>query len=294
MYYYCSQRKLKSILLPYSCTSIGNEAFAKCIGLTSVTIPSSINSIGDGAFSHCTGLTSIFAHSFKPVALTSSYEVFYSVDKNKCTLYVPHGSKQLYVIADQWKYFEKIVEIPFVEVFKSQLNLAASVGSTAVTEIVSDLSWTAGSDQTWLTLSQNTGSGESLLTFTAEANPGASPRTATVTVSADGVETQTITITQEGGPTALPDLVENSNQFNCYPNPFNSVTTINWQLAKTSKVTLKVLDIVGRTVATLVDEQRPQGKYEIQFNAEKLPKGIYFCQLQAREFMQTRKMILME
>ena len=79
-----------------------------------------------------------------------------------------------------------------------------------------------------------------------------------------------------------------------YPNPFNSVTTINWQLAKNSKVTLKVLDIVGRTVATLVDEQRPQGKYETQFNAATLPKGIYFYQLKAGEYSQTRKMILLQ
>jgi hypothetical protein len=79
-----------------------------------------------------------------------------------------------------------------------------------------------------------------------------------------------------------------------YPNPFNSVTTISWQIAKNSKVTLKVLDIVGRTVATLVDEQRPLGKYETRFNAAALPKGIYFCQLRAGEFTQTRKMILLE
>jgi hypothetical protein len=79
-----------------------------------------------------------------------------------------------------------------------------------------------------------------------------------------------------------------------YPNPFNTVTTINWQLAENRKVTLKVLDIVGRTVATLVDEQRPQGKYETRFNAEKLPQGIYFYQLKADEFSQTRKMILLE
>ncbi|HCY43681.1 MAG TPA: hypothetical protein DHV48_20500 [Prolixibacteraceae bacterium] len=65
-------------------------------------------------------------------------------------------------------------------------------------------------------------------------------------------------------------------------------------MEKTSRVTLKVLDIVGRTVATLVDEQRPQGKYETQFNAGTLPKGIYFSQLKAGEFMQTRKMILVE
>jgi len=55
-----------------------------------------------------------------------------------------------------------------------------------------------------------------------------------------------------------------------------------------------VLDIVGRTVATLVDEQRPQGKYETTFNAATLPKGVYFYQLKADEFSQTRKMILLE
>ena len=79
-----------------------------------------------------------------------------------------------------------------------------------------------------------------------------------------------------------------------YPNPFNSTTTISWKIAESSKVTLKVLDIVGRTVATLVDEQRPQGEYETQFDASTLPKGIYFCQLKAGEFMETRKMILMK
>ena len=88
-------------------------------------------------------------------------------------------------------------------------------------------------------------------------------------------------------------LLENNLEQN-YPNPFNSVTTITWQLAENSKVTLKVFDIVGRTVATLVDEQRPQGKYETRFNAATLPQGIYFYQLKAGEFMQTRKMILLE
>ena len=94
--------------------------------------------------------------------------------------------------------------------------------------------------------------------------------------------------------TGINDVYENVTNIVIYPNPFSSVTTISWQMGKTSRVTLKVLDIVGRTVATLVDEQRPQGKYETRFNAGTLPKGIYFCQLKAGEFTQTRKMILLE
>ena len=79
-----------------------------------------------------------------------------------------------------------------------------------------------------------------------------------------------------------------------FPNPFNSVTTIPWQLNEPSNVTLKVIDIIGRTVTTLVEEQRQQGNYETQFNAATLPKGIYFYQLKANGNLQTRKMIVLD
>jgi len=79
-----------------------------------------------------------------------------------------------------------------------------------------------------------------------------------------------------------------------FPNPFNSVTTITWQLAYSSKVTLKVYDLLGRKVTTLVDEQRPAGEYETRFDAVLLPKGIYFYELKAGGFSQTRKMIVLE
>ncbi len=79
-----------------------------------------------------------------------------------------------------------------------------------------------------------------------------------------------------------------------FPNPFNSATTISWQLANKSKTTLKIFDLVGREVATLVDEHRPSGKYETQFNAAMLPKGVYFYQLKAGEYSQTRKLIVIK
>ncbi|GEM_PF-3529479 len=79
-----------------------------------------------------------------------------------------------------------------------------------------------------------------------------------------------------------------------YPNPFNLETVIPWQINENTKVTLKVLDIVGRTVGILVDEQRPTGQYETRFDAAILPKGIYFYRLKAGENIQTKKMILLE
>jgi photosystem II stability/assembly factor-like uncharacterized protein len=78
-----------------------------------------------------------------------------------------------------------------------------------------------------------------------------------------------------------------------YPNPFNPTTKIEYQLAELSFVTLKVFDVLGKEVATLVNEEKPAGMYEVEFTIEGLPSGIYFYQLQASNFVETKKMVLM-
>ena len=79
-----------------------------------------------------------------------------------------------------------------------------------------------------------------------------------------------------------------------YPNPFNPSTRIQYSVNSTQNVTLKVYDLLGREVATLVNEEKPAGEYEIEFNGQNLPSGIYFYQLIAGKFIQTRKMILVK
>jgi hypothetical protein len=79
-----------------------------------------------------------------------------------------------------------------------------------------------------------------------------------------------------------------------YPNPFNPSTKISWQSAVNSKQTLKVFDLLGREVATLVDEYKPAGRYEVEFNAGDLPSGVYFYTLQAGSCTATKKFILMK
>jgi len=59
-------------------------------------------------------------------------------------------------------------------------------------------------------------------------------------------------------------------------------------------VTLKVYDLLGREIATLVNEEKPAGNYEIDFDAKTLPSGVYFYQLKAGEFVSTKKMILIK
>jgi hypothetical protein len=79
-----------------------------------------------------------------------------------------------------------------------------------------------------------------------------------------------------------------------FPNPFNPSTKIIWQTPVSSWQTLKVYDVLGNEVATLVDEYKPSGSYEIEFKASTLSSGIYFYTLQAGEFVQTKKLILMK
>lgn len=77
-----------------------------------------------------------------------------------------------------------------------------------------------------------------------------------------------------------------------YPNPFNPSTTIKYQLPKDGMVTLKVYDILGAELATLVNEEKLAGKYEANFNASSLASGVYLYKLQANEYISVKKMVL--
>ncbi len=78
-----------------------------------------------------------------------------------------------------------------------------------------------------------------------------------------------------------------------YPNPFNPSTRIKYQVAINSQVSLKVYDVLGDEVATLVNEEKPAGSYEVEFDASHLSSGVYFYKLQAGSFVETRKIILL-
>ncbi|MFA7418136.1 MAG: T9SS type A sorting domain-containing protein [Melioribacteraceae bacterium] len=77
-----------------------------------------------------------------------------------------------------------------------------------------------------------------------------------------------------------------------YPNPFNPTTTINYQLPKDGMVTIKVYDIIGKEVATLVNEAKSAGYYKVDFDASKLTSGVYICSIQASAFSKSIKLML--
>jgi len=90
------------------------------------------------------------------------------------------------------------------------------------------------------------------------------------------------------------DILNKYVLFDNYPNPFNPTTTIKYQIPELSFVTLKIYDVLGNEIATLDNEERPAGEYEVEFDATELTSGIYFYRLQANSFVETKKMVLMK
>ncbi|KAB2849965.1 MAG: T9SS type A sorting domain-containing protein, partial [Ignavibacterium sp.] len=79
-----------------------------------------------------------------------------------------------------------------------------------------------------------------------------------------------------------------------YPNPFNPVTKIKYSIKEKGNVELKIFDMLGSEIATLVNEEQNVGHYEVNFDASKLSSGVYLYTINSGSFVQTRKMLLMK
>ncbi|HTY39085.1 MAG TPA: T9SS type A sorting domain-containing protein, partial [Bacteroidota bacterium] len=125
------------------------------------------------------------------------------------------------------------------------------------------------------------------------------PTTASIYTAADGGKpvgaltwwNMTYTDVQKLEGTAVPtsfSLTQN------YPNPFNPSTTLQYTVPKSSRVVLEVFNILGQSVAQLVNEEQMPGTYKATFNASALSSGVYLYRLTAGDFVQTMKMVLMK
>ncbi len=114
-------------------------------------------------------------------------------------------------------------------------------------------------------------------------------------ISAEAIQIYTSNFTDI--PTVVEDQSEIVKEFKLsqnYPNPFNPSTKINWQSPVSGHQTLKIYDVLGNEVVTLVNEYRNAGSYETDFNASSLSSGIYFYRLSLGSFIQTKKMLLIK
>lgn len=101
---------------------------------------------------------------------------------------------------------------------------------------------------------------------------------------------EVITNIREGGSPGLPSAFMLGQN---YPNPFNPSTKIGFQIADYGLVTVKVYDVLGREVRTLLSENLSAGSYEVTFDGSDLASGVYFYRLQSGEFVQTRRLVLL-
>jgi len=99
-------------------------------------------------------------------------------------------------------------------------------------------------------------------------------------------------------PTGINEIGSTTpNEFSLsqnYPNPFNPSTSIRYRVSSISNVSLKVYDVLGKEVATLVYEEKPAGNYEVQFDGSNLSSGVYFYQLKSGEYIDTKKFVLLK
>lgn len=79
-----------------------------------------------------------------------------------------------------------------------------------------------------------------------------------------------------------------------YPNPFNPNTTLEYYLPQSGQVTLKIYDPLGKEVATMVSGQQQAGNHKVNFNAASFPSGVYMFKIQAGNFSQSKKMVLLK
>jgi len=79
-----------------------------------------------------------------------------------------------------------------------------------------------------------------------------------------------------------------------YPNPFNSSTVINYSIPLASFETLKVYNVLGNEITSILSKKKPMGNHNVDFDASGFPSGIYFYKLQTSKFTQTKKMILLK
>ncbi len=159
----------------------------------------------------------------------------------------------------------------------------------------------------WLTLANNFGmleqnaSGDIDVQFNA-TNISTGNYFATLIISSNDPAQRTLTrpvslqvIPQVGVNEQISNLPTKYELKQNYPNPFNPVTAIGFSLLAGSDVTLKVYDVLGREVATLINnEKKDAGKYSVQFDATHLPSGIYIYKLTAGSFIDMKKMVLMK
>lgn len=155
--------------------------------------------------------------------------------------------------------------IPVLNVSTNEMVIGAIDISTQTLDIISNVAWSATSNQTWLTISNASGSGNFTITLTATGNPATATRTANVTISGTGVTDQIIIVTQEAGATEITDI--SSNSVLMFPNPVSNELTIN---GININATISIFDSNGKLLINRIAKSA-----SMKINLSSLANGVY-------------------
>ncbi|WP_407527747.1 glycosyl hydrolase [Lacibacter sp. MH-610] len=180
-------------------------------------------------------------------------------------------------------YFDDIYQISsasnILNISKYAATIAAAPNSTQTFDIQSNVNWTITSSQSWLTPSVANGSGNAVITLTAEQNPTSSVRTANVLVSAPGLVPQTLIITQDLGTTAVSNI--QNPLIKIYPNPAKDVIFID---GFSANAVVSLYDVTGKLLITQVLNQK---QLDISF----LKNGIYLLRITEKKGFTLKKLV---
>jgi hypothetical protein len=270
-----------TITIPSSVTAIGSNAFSSCFNLSSLVVPASVKSIDIHAFSACIGLKSFYSLSKEPIDLSNSTAAFEYVDKTSCILYVPAGSKGAYQKADQWKDFLNIVEIGGLFVSNNNLVIPSDGIGMATTDIYYGSSWMATTDQNWLTISPSSGTGNSIITITAQPNISNIDRSARIMIAAEDADSKTITVIQLPLSSTKVSNIHN-DEIKLYPNPVNEGFRIT---GLEGMAELTISDMRGKKV---VKKTHYDNEY---ISVDFLTKGIYIVKITTEKLKLEKKLV---
>ena len=183
-------------------------------------------------------------------------------------------------LASNWEALKEVItQEPYVSVSTDKLFLRCQEGSRCTFNVASNIDWTISGSDAWLTISKASGFGNETIIVTAEKNPTANIRNATITIKATGLYDMTVIVTQIGSPTGIID--SGSDRIQIYPNP--------------SSTTLFIEGLIPDTQATIYDLQGnlvlKKQLLKDNLDISTLASGVYVIKLETKTGSITRKIV---
>lgn len=285
---FCWCSKLTSVSLPSQLTRIEELAFDGCDGLSSITFPEAVNYVGGLALYNCSNLKSLYLKNSEPPTLT--YLLAQKV--YKFNLFVPFGSKIKYQSHDFWKEYD-IFEVPGIIVSTLNTSLSDTANSKTTVIVFSNIDWSAQVTGSWISLDKAQGINIDTITIVAEANLTGFQRIGTITISADKVDPQIITVTQVAGQTthitdfSFQDSNENTFEFHVFPNPAYEKLWVRCHSKNGGPIKFEFIDNSGKII---LSEIRNIGTN--QFDLSGFRNGIYYLRMFGSTNSISRKIIV--